>query len=115
MGGCYKENNDKQVYFAEFIDNGEGLGNLELNRDFDSNYYSKFALKRVLKHKNNIIKANPYERDLFEESLKSTLTHLITGELHVPDYVAGKSIKYLKNWISVPRDMPVISARLLRQ
>ena len=115
MGGCHKDTNNKQVYFSELIDNGEGLGKLELNKDFDLNYYSKFALKRVLKHKNNIIKANPYERDLFEESLKSTLTHLITGELHVPDYVAGKSIKYLKNRISVPRDMPVISARLLRQ
>ena len=115
MGGCYKENNPQQVSFSELIDNGTGLGNLELNKDFDSNYYSKLALKRVLKHKNNIIKANPYEKDLFEESLRSALTHMITGEVIIPRYNAGKSVKYLKNRISVPRDMPVISARLLRK
>ena len=115
MGGCFKENNPQQVFFSELIDNGEGLGKLELNKDFDSNYYAKYALKRVLKHKDNIIKTNPYDKDFFEESLRAALTYMITNNLGIPKYKAGKSIKYLKNRISVPRDMPVISARLLRQ
>ncbi len=115
MGGCFKETNDQQVSFSKSIDNGEGLGNLEFNKEFDLNYYAKFALKRVLKHKENIIKVNPYDKDLFEESLRSALTHMITGEVYEPQYNAGKSIRYLKNRISVPRDMPVISARILRK
>ena len=115
MGGCFKETNDQQVSFSISIDNGEGLGNLEFNKEFDLNYYAKFALKRVLKHKENIIKVNPYNKGLFEESLISALTHMVTGEVYKPQYNAGESIKYLKNRISVPRDMPVISARLLRQ
>ncbi len=115
MGGCFKETNDQQVSFSISIDNGEGLGNLEFNKEFDLNYYAKFALKRVLKHKENIIKVNPYNKGLFEESLRSTLTHMVTGEVYKPQYNAGESIKYLKNRISVPRDMPVISARILRQ
>jgi len=115
MGGCFKETNDQQVSFSISIDNGEGLGNLEFNKEFDLNYYAKFALKRVLKHKENIIKVNPYNKGLFEESLISALTHMVTGEFNKPQYNAGESIKYLKNRISVPRDMPVISARLLRQ
>ena len=40
---------------------------------------------------------------------------MITDETKIPNYIAGKSLKYLKNRISVPRDMPLISARLLRQ
>jgi len=40
---------------------------------------------------------------------------MITGEIRTPEKVSGKSLRYLKNRISVPRDMPVISARLLRQ
>ena len=115
MGGCFKETNDQQVSFSISIDNGEGLGNLEFNKEFDLNYYAKLALKRVLKHKENIIKVNPYNKGLFEESLRSTLTHMVTGEVYKPQYNAGESIKYLKNRISVPRDMPVISARILRQ
>jgi len=115
MGGCYKDRNDQQVYFSQLIDSGQGLGNLELNKTFNLNYYAKYALKRVLKHKNNIIKSNPYEKELFEESLRSALTHMLTGELCKPQNDAGKSLSYIKNRISVPRDMPVISARLLRQ
>ncbi len=115
MGGCFKEINDQQVSFSISIDNGEGLGNLEFNKEFDLNYYAKFALKRVAKHKENIIKVNPYNKGLFEESLRSALTHMVTGEVYKPQYYAGESLKYLKNRISVPRDMPVISARILRQ
>ena len=40
---------------------------------------------------------------------------MITGEVLIPKKLSGISLKYLKNRISVPRDMPIISARLLRQ
>ena len=33
----------------------------------------------------------------------------------IPEKLSGISLRYLKNRISVPRDMPIISARLLRQ
>ena len=115
MGGCYKDKNKQQIYFSELIDSGQGLGNLELNKNLDLNYYARYALKRVLKHKNNIIKSNPFDKNFFEESLRSALTYMLTGDLIKPKNDAGKSINYIKNRISVPRDMPVISARLLRQ
>ena len=115
MGGCYKESNEKQIAFSKSIDTGEGLGNFELNKNYDSKYYARFALKRVIKHKENLIKANPYDKEYFEESLRSALTHMITGEVIIPEKLSGKSLRYLKNRISVPRDMPIISARLLRQ
>ena len=40
---------------------------------------------------------------------------MITGEVLIPKKLSGISLKFLKNRISVPRDMPIISARLLRQ
>ena len=40
---------------------------------------------------------------------------MITGEVLIPTKLSGISLRYLKNRISVPRDMPIISARLLRQ
>ncbi len=115
MGGCFKDVNDQQISFSNLIDIGEGLGKREFNQDLDRDYYTKFALKRVLKHKDNIINANPYEKDLFEESLRSALTYMITSEINKVPEKAILSINYLKNRISVPRDMPIISARILRQ
>ena len=47
--------------------------------------------------------------------MRSALTHMITGDVLIPKKLSGISLKYLKNRISVPRDMPIISARLLRQ
>jgi len=115
MGGCYKERNEEQIAFSNSIDTGEGLGAFELNKSHTSEYNAIFALKRVLKHKENLIKVNPYKKEPFEESLRSALTYLITGEVRIPERLSGKALKYLKNRISVPRDMPLISARLLRQ
>ena len=115
MGGCYKESNEKQITFSELIDTGEGLGKYELNKNYDSKYFAKIALKRVIKHKENLLKVNPYDKQSFEESLRSALTHMMTGEVRSPEKISGKSLRYLKNRISVPRDMPIISARLLRQ
>ena len=115
MGGCYKENNEQQIIYSESIDTGEGLGNYEFNKNYDSKYFAKVALKRVIKHKNNLLKVNPYNKESFEESLRSALTHMITGEVIIPKKLSGISLRYLKNRISVPRDMPIISARLLRQ
>ena len=40
---------------------------------------------------------------------------MITSEINEIPNNAVMSINYLKNRISVPRDMPIISARILRQ
>ena len=115
MGGCYKESNEQQITFSELIDTGEGLGNYELNKNYDSKHFAKIALQRVIKHKDNLLKVNPYNKESFDESLRSALTHMITGKIIIPEKLSGRSLRYLKNRISVPRDMPIISARLLRQ
>ena len=93
MGGCYKESNEKQITFSKLIDIGEGLGNYEFNKNYDSKYFAKIALKRVIKHKDNLLKVNPYNKESFEESLRSALTHMITGEVFIPEKLSGISLK----------------------
>ena len=115
MGGCFKDINEAQKNFSRLIDSGEGAGNLEINKEFDSNSYKKIALARVIKHKNNIININPCENNSFDFALRSALTYLISNELNKPDNNSGIGLRYLRDRISVPRDMPLISARLLRK
>jgi len=115
MGGCFKDINAEQAKFSKLIDSGEGAGNLEINKEFDSNYYAKIALSRVIKHKDNIINVNPCENNSFDFALRSTLTFLVHNELIKPDNNSGIGLRYLRDRISVPRDMPLISARLLRK
>ena len=115
MGGCFKEVNEKQIYFSKLIDNGTGLGNLELNREIDDEYYSRFALMRVIKHKEKIININPSDNGEFDIALRSALTFMLNNEIIIPEKCCSKGLRYLRDRISVPRDMPLLSARKLRQ
>ena len=115
MGGCFKEVNEKQIYFSQLIDNGEGLGNLELNREIDDVYFTRFALMRVIKHKENIININPSDNEKFDIALRSALTYMINNEINIPENCCGQGLRYLRDRISVPRDMPLLSARKLRK
>ena len=115
MGGCFKEENSKQKYYSDLINNGQGLGNLEINTFNDLPIYSKISLQRVIKHKNNIIKSNPCDSDLFELGLRAALTYLFTGKINKVDDSCAIGLRFLRDRISVPRDMPLISARLLRE
>ena len=115
MGGCFKDINKAQEKFSRLIDSGEGAGYLEINKEFDRDYYAKIALSRVIKHKKNIINVNPCENNSFDLALRCALTFLISDELNKPDENSGIGLRYLRDRISVPRDMPLISARLLRK
>ena len=119
MGGCFTYSNAKQQLFAQEIDIGSGLGELELI-DFkvDQNSEQKFealALGRVIKHKERIIAVSPLKDKLFYQPLRAALTSMISKKDCRPEKNSASALRYLRDRISVPRDMPLLSGRLLRQ
>ena len=73
------------------------------------------ALSRVLKHRNTLIDVNPLNDNLFDQALRATLTCLITDIPCAPGKGSASGLRYLRDRISVPRDMPLLAARKFRQ
>ncbi len=119
MGGCFTYSNEAQKLFAQEIDKGSGLGKLELvdlKVDQKSkNHYEALALGRVIKHKERIIAVSPMKNKLFDQPLRAALTSMITKKDCTPGENSASALRYLRDRISVPRDMPLLSGRLLRQ
>ena len=119
MGGCFSYSNSKQELFARKIDSGSGLGLLELaDLKTDTNSGRKFeaiALERVIKHRNKIIKVSPMENKLFDHPLRAALTSMVSKSVCPPEQNSASALRYLRDRISVPRDMPLLSGRLFRQ
>ncbi len=119
MGGCYFSTNSTQKQFAQAIDNGSGLGEMEMSsltkgRDLLPDP-SSLALRRVLKHRKTIMKINPLGEPLFDQPLRAALTLLINGQASQPSRNSALGLRYLRDRISVPRDMPLLAARELRK
>lgn len=119
MGGCFTYSNANQQLFSKNIDTGSGLGQLELV-DFKADQKSEqlfetLALERVIKHKERIIAVSPMKNKLFDQPLRAALTSMITKKDCRPEKNSASALRYLRDRISVPRDMPLLSGRLFRQ
>lgn len=113
MGGCWA--NDLPVTKAHQIrvDQGAWLG-LPDARYPEPETSRQEALQRVLKHRGNIIRVNPAPDGLMDEALRCALTHLMTGNPCQPPMGADSALRYLRDRISVPRDMSIYAAKRLR-
>ena len=119
MGGCFTYSNANQQLFSKNIDTGSGLGQLELV-DFkvdqkSEQQFETLALERVFKHKERIIAVSPMKNKLFDQPLRAALTSMITKKDCRPEKNSASALRYLRDRISVPRDMPLLSGRLFRQ
>ena len=74
----------------------------------------RLALGRVLKHKDKLLAINPLGKKEFDQPLRAALTNLITKNSHSPNPGSARGLRYLRDRISVPRDMSLQSARVLR-
>tara|TARA_Y100001968_G_C19446644_1_gene765744 strand:+ start:3802 stop:5052 length:1251 start_codon:yes stop_codon:yes gene_type:complete len=116
MGGCWTNSNPKQKEFSQLIDVGQGLNQLEFSPSTANNINStSIALERVLKHRNCIKEINPLGDQLFDQPLRAALTNMIRDENCLPSSGSAAGLRYLRDRISVPRDMPLLAARVLRQ
>ncbi len=119
MGGCWTSSNTTQQHFSESIDSGIGLGKMETSWEPETNALKnqpeKIALMRVIKHKNKLIKLSPLGLHRFDQPLRAALTSMILGTSIPPSKGTAHALRYLRDRISVPRDMSLLEARKLRQ
>ncbi|MGJ3247665.1 MAG: glutathione S-transferase family protein [Elainellaceae cyanobacterium] len=113
MGGCYA-NDDPQTRLNQIrVNNGPWFGLPDV-RYPEPETSCVEALHRVLKHRANIIKVNPADDRLFDEALRCALTHLMTGNACTPPPESDSALRYLRDRISVPRDMSIYAAKRLK-
>ena len=116
MGGCWADDSEGQRLMAAAVDAGQGLGELESRWTPPpaDGMPRERALERVLRHRSTLLARNPLG-DAFDQPLRAALTALMQERSVSPEPGSAAALRYLRDRISVPRDMPLHSARLLRQ
>ncbi len=114
MGGCWENGEPQMLANKARVDQGPWLGLPDVM--YPEPETSRIeALSRVLKHRRNLIQVNPAKDDLFETALRCALTHLMTGHPCLPPPGSDWGLRYLRDRISVPRDMSIYAAKRLRE
>ncbi|MBP0028136.1 glutathione S-transferase family protein [Roseofilum sp. Guam] len=114
MGGCYPNEELETQENQKRVDSGPWLGLPDVTYP-EPETSREEALHRVLKHRQNIIQVNPADDHLFDEALRCALTYLIKGEKCPPPSGSDIGLRYLRDRISVPRDMSIYAAKRLRE
>lgn len=114
MGGCYENGEPQMLINRERVDHGSWLGLPDVTYPEPANSRQE-ALQRVIKHRANIIKANPADHQLFDQALRCALTNMITDQVCTPPSDSDIALRYLRDRINVPRDMSIYAAKRLRE
>jgi glutathione S-transferase len=113
MGGCWENNTPQMQINKARVDQGTWDGLPEAGYAEPEN--SKIeALYRVIRHRKNVIRVNPAPNELMDEALRCALTSMMMDEDCMPPVGADPALRYLRDRISVPRDMSLYAARRLR-
>lgn len=113
MGGCYSNGESQALANQETVDRGDWFKLTDVTYPEPETSRAE-ALQRVIKHRENIIKVNPADPQLFDEALRCALSKMITGEVYTPPSGSDVALRYLRDRISVPRDMSIYAAKRLR-
>jgi glutathione S-transferase len=113
MGGCYTNGEPQALANQAKVDRGDWFALPDTTYPEPATS-SKEALQRVIKHRTNILKANPADQQLFDEALRCALSNMMTVENFTPPPGSDVALRYLRDRISVPRDMSIYAAKRLR-
>ncbi|WP_399236092.1 MULTISPECIES: glutathione S-transferase family protein [Synechococcales] len=118
MGGCYASGSARQQAACRRVD--QGPWPLAEPLDPETSHTPRGdeaaeALRRVLRHRHAILAVNPVPPERFDRALRCGLTQLILGRPCPAPVGAAVGLLYLKDRISVPRDMSLLAARALRR
>lgn len=119
MGGCHPNGSDSQRQLAQRIDQGPWpiLAGDHLDPETSQPApadAAAIALARVLRHRPTLQAVNPLGSEGFALPLRCALTRLMGAGECAPPAGSAAGLRYLRDRISVPRDMPLHAARLLR-
>ena len=117
MGGCYASGDANQQKLLKQIDRGPwplDSPDPETSQAEPANA-AAIALGRVIKHRTAILARSPLGPENFDAPLRTALTALIHAKPLPPPPGSAAALRYLRDRVSVPRDMPLHAARRLRQ
>lgn len=114
MGGCYENGEPQMLLNKARVDNGPWAGLPDVMYPEPETSRAE-ALHRIIKHHQNIIRVNPADDNLFDEALRCALTLMVTGEVCKPPAGSDRALRYLRDRISVPRDMSIYAAKRLKE
>ncbi|HIK46886.1 MAG TPA: glutathione S-transferase family protein [Leptolyngbyaceae cyanobacterium M65_K2018_010] len=114
MGGCYANDLAQTRINQRRVDHGPWLDLPDVTYAEPANSRQE-ALRRGLKHRANLIRVNPAPDVLMDEALRCALTYLMIGQDCPPPVGADMALRYLRDRISVPRDMSIYAAKRLRE
>ncbi|MEM8639195.1 MAG: glutathione S-transferase family protein [Cyanobacteria bacterium P01_G01_bin.54] len=113
MGGCYANAAPETERCQQRVDQGPWFELPDVSYPEPETARTE-ALYRVLKHRGNMTKVNPIESKVFEAALRCALTRMMTGQAVEPPQGSDVGLRYLRDRISVPRDMSIYAAKHLR-
>ncbi|MGB2924438.1 MAG: glutathione S-transferase family protein [Limnothrix sp.] len=113
MGGCYANGLPEAIANQTRVDEGEWFGLPDVTYPEPDNAKQE-ALQQVIRHRRNIVQANPANDQFFDQALRCALTVMMTGEICEPMAGADQPLRYLRDRINVPRDMSIYAAKHLR-
>jgi glutathione S-transferase len=114
MGGCWENGEPQMLVNKARVDNGPWEGLPDVTYPEPDNSRAE-ALHRTLKHRTNILRVNPADDRLFDQALRCALTRMMTDEICMPPPGSDVALRYLRDRISVPRDMSIYAAKQLRK
>jgi len=114
MGGCWENGEPQMLVNKARVDNGPWAQLPDVMYPEPETSRAE-ALHRVIKHRQNIIRVNPADDNLFDEALRCALTLMITGEVCTPPPGSDSALRYLRDRVNVPRDMSIYAAKRLRE
>ena len=118
MGGCWENGEPQMLINKAKVDHGSWFELPDVTYPEPVNSREE-SLHRVIKHRHNIIRVNPADDQLFDTALRCALTNMMneitTDQVCLPPADTDVALRYLRDRISVPRDMSIYAAKRLRE